>query len=315
MNKKLKKVFTIVMILTMVFTMSSVAFATSGSGSYVVGSAVKYNHPINVKVVIESKQYSTSDSSSIEEVLDVTLGEEGVPEQTFTVRDAIYKISSTSSYGITACDSHGNAITPSATMVYSMKKDNKIYAPGLPSAGTSALDGWMFRVNGKLPLISEDGSSGGPLGSTISETPIEDGDIIHFYWDYPYTRLVVSTYSVDYLTVNPTYDSTNQSLSLQLLSAKNWFDLSFKWHINDFSNYSNSSSGTYDVTVYDEAGTVVKTGTISKSGSGTINDCDLESGQTYYIKVDSVSYKTVGTGSNKSNILNTTMAYEKIEVQ
>lgn len=66
-------------------------------------------------------------------------------------------------------------------------------------------------------------------------------------------------------------------------------------------------------TICDDEGTAVKSGTISKNGSGAISGCDLEFGRTYYIETDAVSYKIVKKGNDKGSIINTTMIYEKIK--
>ena len=69
-------------------------------------------------------------------------------------------------------------------------------------------------------------------------------------------------------------------------------------------NYSGATSGTYDVKIYDATGSIVKTATLPKSGSGDISNCSLSRG-TYYVRVND------GTEWN----VDTTMAFEKFVVQ
>lgn len=93
-------------------------------------------------------------------------------------------------YGITACDNTGNAITSTSDYIYQFKKGTTAFAPSFSGThGYSSaflLDGWMFRVNGKLPVQAGTGSSSDPQGRDIVHTPIADGDVIMFYMDYPW---------------------------------------------------------------------------------------------------------------------------------
>lgn len=74
MKNRFKKLFTFALALALSAVMSISVFAASGTGYYLVGSPVTTTDPITVKVVIESKQYTTGNTTSlISEVLDVTV--------------------------------------------------------------------------------------------------------------------------------------------------------------------------------------------------------------------------------------------------
>ena len=165
------------------------------------------------------------------------------------------------------------------------------------------MDGWMFRVNGKLPISTLNGGASvayGPKGTDISDTPIYDGDVIHFYWDYPYNETQTSYYSTHYITADSTYN--NGVLDIQLKESYSWFANSGYWNITDFANYSPAAQ---------------LTATINSDGAGTISGITLTSGVKYYIKVNSTAFKDVeGMSADYEDvtwrILNTTMVYEKI---
>lgn len=313
---KFRRILIVAAAVVMVLGMSSVSFAATGNGYYIVGDPTSTSSPITVKVIIESKQYSETDTTSISETLNVPVSTASSPGDGYTVRDAVLAITENqSTYGIKAYDSNGNQIDSSDTYIYSFEKNGKVYEPALPMSGYE-LDGWTFRVNGKLPLSSTNGDpySGGPLGTEIHKTPISNGDIIHFYWDYPYNESASTYYSADYVTADMSY--ANSSLSIQLKKSFSYFDNNYYWHISDFENLSGGNTGTYNVTVYDETGNFVKAGTISKSGFGTISNCNLQSGKTYYVRVDTTDYRSVDSYDDITwKILKSTMAYEKITVQ
>lgn len=220
-------------------------------------------------------------------------------------------ISNNAMGGITCQDVNGNNIDASDTYIFSMKQNNITYAPAIPFSDY-ALDGWMFRINGKLPLESLDGDpdSGGPYGTDIANTPISNGDVIHFYWNYPYNETSSSYYSVKYVSADVSYTGT--TLSGNLVSAYSYFDNSMYWHISLFSNYAPGTALT--ATVYDISGAEKGTGTVDSSGSIEVSNLSLTSGQTYYLKVPTTTYRGVdGYDENYDSItwqiLNTTMAY------
>lgn len=327
MKKQMKKVFAIVMALTMVFAMSASAFAADGAGDYIVGEPNMTSAPINVKVVIESKQFSETDTTSISDILDVQVTTKSAPENGYTVRDAMLAVSNDSANGITAYNEDGVLLSEKDVYIKSMQKDGKKYAPALPFEDPEmdmALDGWAYRVNGKLPLKSrtEDPVSGGPLGTDIATTPIHDGDIIHFYWEYPYQESAtpVSYYSTDFLTASTSYDKSTDALTIQMKKSFGYFDNSNFWHISSFENYAKAEAGTYDYTIYKEDGSIAKTGIINKAeGSVVLQNSGLGEG-TYYLKINSTSYYDV-TGSDIDwedviwHILDTTMVYEKFTIK
>ncbi len=313
MKTKFKKAIAVLMAMLMVFAMSTTAFAASGTGYYEVGSAQNYSNPITVKVVVQSKLYSTTDYSNINQIFNVRLGQTNVSGQKFTVADAMYAISSNTGSGIVARDSSGSAITAESKYIYSMTKDSKTYAPGLPTPGlTTAKDGWMFRVNGKLPIKAN--TSANPQGTDISETYLKDGDVVHFYWNYPY-QANGAVQSVNYLSANVTYTSNSGDLQITATKSSSYFDTpsnNYFWHIYDFATYTGLSGSSYPVTVYDSSFNTVKTGTMGSSGTVTLTGCNLTQGQVYYVAVGTTSYKNVaGTGSVADIILYQTSIFEK----
>lgn len=320
LTKTIRRALTGVMALSMVFAFSAGAFAYDGY--YVVGDPVEYNNPIDVKVVIESRE-DPATNNEISEVLNVQLGQTNVPDQTFTVQDAMYKISSTPAYGITMYGISGTTpyvMTSTTNYIYSMAQGGVTYAPSLPFADPSySIDGWMFRLNGQIPLLSLTGSAPngtGPTGAAINNTPIADGDVIHFYWDYPYQETQTTYYSANF--VYPAVSYNNGTMTVQLQDSYNWFANDNTWTITPFANLAQNNIG---VTIYDAAGNVVANGTGStgSTGSVAIQNLNLTSGATYYVKVNTTDFKGVaGYDENWDDvtyqILDYTMGYAKFTV-
>lgn len=314
MKKQMKRIFAVVMALTMVFAMSASAFAASGNGYYLLSDegTQAYTTSIHVKAVIDSKQeddYSTGTATS--EVYDVVLTPTGSASKVFNVRDVMLALSAQHPE-ITFYDADLDLIDDTSTYFNTMQVGEHVYMPSLPMMDM-ALDGWYFRVNDKLPIESMTGApiTNGMKGATIATTTVKAGDVVHFYWNYPYNKTQDTVYSAKYLTADGSYN--NGRLTIQLKSSYDYFDNSYNWNITNFANFS-GGTGNYAVKVYDattSSATPVATGTIPASGQGTIN-CTLTTGHDYYIRVDSASYDVVYGSDSDVWIVDTTMAYSKL---
>lgn len=123
-KRTMKKGLAIVLALAMVFAMTATAFAASGNGYYLVGDATT-GGPINVKVVIESRQFSEDDASVISEVLDVNVSTMSEASKGFTVRDAMLAVQNDESNGITLYNGTGGLFTNTDKYIRSMKQNKK----------------------------------------------------------------------------------------------------------------------------------------------------------------------------------------------
>ena len=310
MNKRtMKKGLAIVLALVMVFAMTATAFAATGSGSYTVSTPAATAGPINVKVVIDSRKDESG--VAVSNVYNVQIGQSGV-EATYTVKDVMLALASNVSNQITLYTSDWDIFSSDSNdkYIYAMDIAGYSYYPTLPQpdnpeASIYAGDGWFFRVNGRIPMKPNDSTK----GADLTETYVVDKDIVHFYWNYGYTGSS-AVFASDFMSVNPTY--SDGTLQVQLTDSRAYFDSNYNWAITPFSAYTSTESGNYNVTVYNASGNVVKTGTIPKTGSGEITNCNLTPGQTYYVKVDTVSYKSLYDSFGTAwSIVDDTTAYEK----
>lgn len=297
------------------------AFAVSGTGYYSVGTAISYNNPISVKVIVQSR-CNVGGSSYINVNQTVTLGQSGVSGQTFSVRDAIIGFNSAQS-AVEAYNISGNPISSSDHYIYGFSYNSNNYEPLFKSnhgETTDILcDGWMFRVNGKIPISStmSDPSAGNYYGTDISQTPIADGDIIYFYWDYPWKEsgTLMSSY---FTSADVSYSGT--TLTVNLKASYDWFadkSSNYAWTISNFSTYKPANNTM--AYIYDSSNNQVGSVTISKSTGSGSKTLALSSG-TYYVSVPgmrvtkTISGVDVNGNSVSCTCLKSTPAYDKFTI-
>lgn len=304
----------------MVMIMAVPAFADTGNGYYVVGTPVQYNtsDTIKVKVVIQSRGYSSSDTSSIGKIVNVSL----TGSTTYTVRDVMLKFNTLyASTGVKACDNNGNDLSSSATTVQAFLNSTGLYkylffADIGNGEGIIPVDGWMFRVNGQNPLISLNGYNGGPKGALIHETPVANGDVITFFFNLPFT-INNTDFSTKFVAANTTYSSGVLSTQLQY-SRDNHYNSLGQWETISYSNYAPGSTVT--ATLYNSSLSSLGTFDISSTGSGSLN-VTLSSG-IYYLYVPVRTWKTItgydsfsGSTTTSCRCLNSTFVFDRIVVQ
>jgi hypothetical protein len=180
-------------------------------------------------------------------------------------------------------------------------------------AGQWGLDGWVFRVNDKFPVqVTADGL--GYEGAAIDETPIKDGDIVHFFYDYP----SIVTSSIGDVAANyvrgilESYTATK--LTAQLQGHKTFIDQRNNFIFNVF-NYVNLTD-VVTATLYGADGTTLVSVGIS-IGSGEVEFTgNFAPGQTYILKTDSVLRQVTGTWARRINdaYFIDTGAYSKITI-
>ena len=333
MNKTMRRLAIIFATVCVLMIMAVPSFAVTGAAGYEVGSPTTYSNPINVKIVIQSRQ-NTSSSSYIGVMDDVQLGQQNVSGQTFTVADVLVKYNQQQDE-IEAQTSSGEEITSTQSVLYNFTKNNSdgtsiTYAPLLYGkhgyTNRIKLDGWRFKVNGRFPLTSWTGDHNlYPEGADTSHTYIEDGDVVYFYTDHPwYESGVLKSalfMSADAHYTAPTGNQTTGSLAIQLYSNQdyysNWSNNTFPWNVGTYTSYAPGVQYTAYVKKAD--GTSVGSTTLNTSGSGTLS-CNLSSSEKYYVYValrdwHNVSGYSGPTGSSTITVkhLARTIAYDRVQ--
>jgi hypothetical protein len=263
-------------------------------GGYVVGNVndYAYDGQITVTVLVESRPYSLTDSSSIYHYEDVTLGTSAGTNQISYVSDALYTVSANAANNISMYTNEAatNPIAPNSSFVAAVKEGSKKYS------SLWMMDGWCFRLNGKIPLIDwiSGPPTGSPSGAAINQTPLSDGDVIHFYYDNP-NIMYDATYQpsfyakVDFVYPEVNYNALTGNVLVKAKKNTHFFDASFNWTINAFSSYLAGKN----VYIYDSNASLVTQGTLNPSnGQVTLNTGTLSSGK-YYVKVGSAGTQIV----------------------
>ncbi|MBR3201943.1 MAG: hypothetical protein IKG17_11520 [Mogibacterium sp.] len=336
MSKNLRRIAILLAAVFVMMIMAVPAFADTlngkGTGYYLLSSRTiptySTSDNIKVKVVVQSKKYSSSDNGPINVKRDLTL----TGSSSYTVRDVMLKFN-TGSTSYYACNNDGTLISSSSTVVQAFKNwSNTIYkysfwehvdgVPGLGPNDRIPVDGWMFRVNGKSPVKNLTGYYGGPEGALMYETNVMDGDVIFFYYDMPFVINNVD-YGATFLAVDtkytaPTYPNTNGTLEVQLQSTHdNHCNSQGQWVFNDFQDYAPGSNKT--ALLYGPGFSYIGTISLDSSGYGTLTT-NLDPGM-YYISVGLRSFKSVtahtsqtGSATATLPLLNTTDVYDQFIV-
>lgn len=145
---------------------------------------------------------------------------------------------------------NGNPITNSSTYFRSIKMNNVTYAPPTEYS----IQGWMFRINDKFPLIESYGepdtsssslsTTGDAKGETINTAYIKSKDVITVYYDIPLSNSAANYTRISNVT------NTSSSITATVQASESWFNGSLYscWHILDFDTFNAK------VYLYDENG-------------------------------------------------------------
>lgn len=269
--KSMKKVWSLLLAMVMVFGLSANVFAAGGQDTnayYYQGAKETYatSTPITVYVTIESCKNS-SGSSLLKTRIPVTLTPDG--SQTFTVTDAFVALQSDAANDIKFLDYSEAEITGSSSYVTYVEADGVTYGP----SGATAMDGWMVRINDRFAILGDNPAVGGLEGAAINTTYLSNGDDIHFYMDNTMSESACAKYT----KLTPTY--ADGKLTVQVEESHNWFDSKspYTWHITEFKAYT-VRNATFTIYKEDE---VVKT--VKASGSPVSIDVALDIGETYTV--------------------------------
>lgn len=296
-----------------------------GHGYYLIGDRTiptySTTDTVKVKVVVLSRKYSSSDSYFLNLSRTVSL----TGQTAYTVRDVMMKFN-TDSATVKAGDNNGNLLTSSDTWIYNFMYGTRHFKymfwehvddmPYLQPIERVPVDGWMFRVNGYYPLKNLTGFNGGPEGALINDTKIVDGDVVYFYYNYPFEVNNVDN-SALFIAADTKYTSGTLKVQLQY-GHENHSNTLGQWEIDDYQDYAPGSSKT--AFLYDSNFSYLGSISLNSSGYGTLSTT-LSAGK-YYIEVSGVrSFKSItghtsqtGSATATCDFLATTSVYDQFIV-
>lgn len=289
-----KKILALLLTVVMMFAMASVAWAADagqvlvgdglppkGNASYVV-EAPKPTTSVNVTFIMEAPNELYSFEGAFYYEVPVTLT--AAEAQVFTVSDLLVQVAEN--------DTNFQFTTKSGNSAYPFTKDS-VYLYGVTHNGITwqpedfDLWGWEYRVNNLFPVIYS-ADLGGYIGPDLNKTYLSNGDVIHFFVNYPAT-VYNFDYASNFIRLLPNVSGSNVTVQLQGQKDQLVGDQSdpytLEMQVNPFTNFATPTI----VKVYNEAGKVVASDTSDTNGKVTFSG--LGAGN-YVIKSDSVLLDT-----------------------
>ena len=275
MNNIKRKIMVCVTSALMVLVLAVPSFATEGpnSGFYLQTDSGTSAAIEDVTVRIISNGALNNFEVEYEDI-DLPAKTDGTKQR---VVDALCAIQGDGSTAPQFLDVNGNPITSTSTYFRSIKMNNVTYAPPTELS----IQGWMFRINDKFPLIesygepntSSSGTTGDAKGETINTAYIKSKDVITVYYDVPlylsaanYTRIASVT-------------NTSSSITATVQASESWFNGSLYscWHILDFDTFNAK------VYLYDQNGTELDSA--NTSGGSVTFSRTVTAGTKYILRV------------------------------
>ena len=286
-----------VLMLAMLFAGTSVSFAT-GAGDYLTGSAIPPTTDADCSTYVMTTP-SAATSAAVTLVIEAANSQDDWFDYDSACRlEFPVTMSSNAAVLFSVSDVVAKADEDRSDIEFYGKQGNtypaftsdmdflaKVTHGGYDWVSQLGFDGWAVRINDKYPVIA---TAGGVsyAGITIKEMYVEDGDVIHFFYDFPsdfapstgsvaadYVRSVVDSYTAGALTVQMQGHNTNIDPSSYVMSINEYEDL---------------GSGIA-VSLYNSAGALLTSGTTDSNGSVTFSGT-FSLGQSYIIKSTSTDY-------------------------
>jgi hypothetical protein len=290
----------------------TLAKVTAGPGDYLSGDAIppypynpdpdnysayligeKVSDEITVTFIIEAGNAKPTASSltqgtAFRKEFQVSLT--GPSDKTIT--SVLMAVDADPSNGLALFDTSGNPFGPAS------KELKKVVLSGSYSAtweaGKLAFDGWEYRINDLFPTEpTEDGL--GYQGPYPYDTPVYDGDIVHFFYDIPADVFGGSgNLAANYVRAKyGSFDSTNKKLTVQLQGHKLYIEPTD--YILDVFNYVNLGSGMIASLYAADGSTLLQAGQPSwADGTVTFTNNSLAPGK-YVVKTVPAYYYTTST--------------------
>ena len=292
--KTSRKLLVLVLALAMILACAVPAMADDPQypGSYVQSGSYSVTGTFNVTLTIQS--YATSTMNPISRYsYTVDMGTAG-EEDTYTVKDVLVRAAE--KYGWLSFEFGSDSAHPGAYL-YGVKDTSKsssfLEAMIMYINSTAYYNGWMFRINGMIPMVNATNSA------LITEAYVSPGDNITLYYANGDTQSTSTIFS------RLVYDSVNSSsttIAYKVLVSNCYYGSGSTWTIDDYSVLPENST----VTIYIDNASTGQSKTIDANGDITFDIASFSSGvhsiwlsPTYltYTKSSTTYYVPRRTGS------------------
>jgi hypothetical protein len=269
---------------------------------------------VTVTFIVEAADEYWSEEGNFYDEFDITLTADHL--QLFSISDLLVEVENTHpEYELYTKQGIGAVpFTNSSDYLYGVNHDSTLFQPE-----EFDLWGWVFRINDLFPVelfVPNNPTPGDQYlrGTDVFHTFIRNGDVIHFYWDYPTSERIDGSdppawfnYTANYIRIVPEVVSDSQ-ITVQLQS-----------HLADIDpptmqmqvwNYVNFTTPT-DVYLYDSSGAVLDVGRTDANGLVTFSgDFDGD----YLLKTRSVLLTNDPNNNYNGFFFSQTSGYKKILV-
>jgi hypothetical protein len=245
------------------------------------------------------------------------------------VEDLLNTVNGTNglTFGITTVGAHEPAFLNTVT-----------YANPIPAKGTHTwgprdyeYDGWVFRVDDKFPIKPL--SNEFPdlyVGTLINETYLDDGDIVHLFFDYP-TEFVddsdIGDLAAWYVRTDPyniDYDSGSHTLTVPLQMHNTYLQQAIpventQMQVNNYNDLAGFDEYPMTGRLLDLDGIAIPGVTMTydvETGSAIFTGANITPGETYIVDTEAVLRPIDGDWQENINdaYFYLTGAYSKIAV-
>lgn len=298
---KSKKLLSLALALVMAFTLSLGALATSLPDSLYLVAPYAPETEITVTFIMEAADEYWEEEGAFYEEFEVKL--ESNVAQEWTVSDLLLEADE-----LSADLTFFTQIYENGHYVLYPFEDQPDFLLGVEHDGVSFIPdtswelwGWTFRVNSQYPLLDDDDPTFGYLGAGIADTPLKDGDVVHFIYEYPFIEFG-DNYAANYVRVDAAVDVYD--VDVTLTGARVYYDNNFDMVAEDFTPIEGTA-----VTLYNASGIAVDTditdinGEVSLTAPGT---------GTYYVR--SASASDFGGTDYDGFFLSQTTGYVKVVI-
>lgn len=297
--KTSKKLLVVVLALVMILACAVPAFADpSDPGSYVQSGSYSVTGKFNVTLTIQS--YATNSMNPISRYYyTVDMGTAGVTN-TFTVKDVLVRAAA--KYSWLSFEFGSDSAHPGAYLYGvkdTSKSSNYLEAMIMYRNSTAYYNGWMFRINGMIPMVTTTNSA------LITEAYVSPGDNITLYYANADTQGTSANFA------KLVYDSANSSsttIAYKVLVSNCYYDNGSSWTIEDYSTLAENST----VTVYIDNDSTGQSKTVDANGNITFAISSFGSGShTIWL---SPTYLTYTNGSTTYYVLRRTGALVSFQI-
>lgn len=278
----------------------------NGNASY-EATAPQPSTSVDVTFIMEAPNEYNSVAGSFYFEDDVTLTSNEA--KTFTISDLLVQVANENNKFKFYTQSGKNAVpfTASSDYLWGVEYDNTLWQPN-----TSYFDlwGWEYRVNDLFP-VTYDSSLGGYVGTYANQTYVSDGDVVHFFLNYPAT-----VYGFDYASnfIRLAADVNGSDVTVQVQGQKTQLvgdqsnPQNLEMQVGAFANFTTPTV----VKAYDANGGVAASGTSDATGKVTLSG--LAAG-TYTLKSDSALLSGDPMGEWDDCLFTQTTGYKVITVK